>query len=128
LGDLVFRNDRRALGTDGDAHRLRDADRVSQLHFRALGDAGGDDVLRDVAGHVARAAVDLAWILTAERPTAVRAAAAVAVHDDLATGQSGIAMRPADDEPAGRVDVEDDVVVPIVRRDDGPDHLFDDLL
>src|SRR5436190_5464586 len=103
LGDLVFRNDRRALGTDRDAHRLRDADRVRQLHFRALGDAGGDDVLRDVAGHVARAAVDLAWILTAERPTAVRAAAAVAVHDDLATGQSGIAMRPADDEPAGRV-------------------------
>ena len=30
----------------------------------------------------------------------------VGVHDDLAAGQSGVAMRPADDEPPGRVDEE----------------------
>ena len=43
------------------------------------------------------------------------ASPAVGVHDDLAPGQPAIPMRPADDEPAGRVDVIRDVVVPHLR-------------
>ena len=89
---------RRALGADGDAHRVGHADRVGELHFGALGEAGGDDVLGDVAAHVAGAAVDLRRVLAAERPAAVRAATAVAVDDDLAAGQAGVAVRAADDE------------------------------
>ena len=40
-------------------HRLGDADGVGELHLDALGEAGGDEVLGDVAGHVAGRAVDL---------------------------------------------------------------------
>ena len=58
----------------------------------------GDDVLGDVAGHVARRAVDLRGVLARERAAAVTAAAAVGVDDDLAAGQAGVALRSADDE------------------------------
>src|SRR5207244_902328 len=112
LGDLVLGDDGGVLGAHGDRHRLGHTDRIRQLHLGAAGQARLDDVLGDVAAHVAGAAVDLARVLAAERPTAVRAATAVAVDDDLAAGQAGVTVRAADDELSGRVDVEDDVVVP----------------
>ena len=64
----------------GSAH----ADRVGQLHQRAISEAGRDDVLGDVARHVARRAIDLGRILARERAAAVRRRAAVGVDDDLA--------------------------------------------
>ena len=100
VGDLAG-----ALGVDVDAHRLGDADGVGELHFAALGQAGGDDVLGDVAGHVGGAAVDLGRVLAAEGAAAVPAPAAVGVDDDLAARQAAVAVRAADDELAGRVDV-----------------------
>src|SRR5206468_136468 len=44
---------RSAKAVDVNRHRLRDADRVRQLNLAAVGDAGGHDILRDVARHVA---------------------------------------------------------------------------
>ena len=41
----------------------------------------------------------------------MRGASAVGVHDDLSAGKAGVACRTADDELAGRVDVEDEVGV-----------------
>ena len=98
-----------AFGVDVHAHRLGDADRVGELHFAAVGQAGGDDVLGDVAGHVGGAAIDLRRVLAAERAAAVPAPAAVGIDDDLAAGQPAVAVRAADDELAGRVDVVLDV-------------------
>src|SRR5581483_795854 len=98
-----------------------------ELHFRRLGQAGRDDVLGDIPRHVAGAAIDLAGVLAAERPATVRAAPAVAIDDDLAPGQAGVAVRSADHELAGRVDVENNVVVPELLGDARPNHLLDDL-
>ena len=85
-----------------DRDGLRDADRVGDLDLAAVGEAGGDDVLRDVARRVRGRAVDLRRILAAERAAAVPADAAVRVDDDLAAGQPGVAHRAADDEaPVG---------------------------
>ena len=95
-----------ALRIDVHAHRLGDADRIGQLHLAPLGQAGRDDVLRHVAGHVGRAAIDLRRVLAAERAAAVPAPAAVGIDDDLAPGQAAVAVRPADDELARRVDVD----------------------
>ena len=89
-------------GIDEHRHRLGDADRVGELHHAALGQAGRDDVLRDVARHVAGRAIDLRGILARERAAAVRRRAAVGVDDDLAAGDAGVAVRAADDEAAGR--------------------------
>ena len=95
---------RRAERVDADADRVGIADGVGELDFRARGEPRGHDVLGHVAAHVGRAAVHLARVLAGERAAAVTAHAAVAVHDDLAAGQAGVALRPADDEPAGGVD------------------------
>ena len=94
----------------------------------ALGEAGGDDVLRDVARHVAGRAVDLRRVLARERAAAVAAVAAVGVDDDLAAREAGVALRPADDEAAGRVDEELGVLVEQRRRDHRLDDLLEDVL
>ena len=86
--------------------RVRDADRVGDLHLAAVGEPGGDDVLRHVARRVGGRAVDLRRILARERAAAVAGRAAVGVDDDLAAGEAGVAHRAADHELAGRVDVE----------------------
>ena len=87
-------------------HRVRDADRVGDLHLAAVGQAGGDHVLGHIARRVGGRAVDLARVLAAERAAAVARHAAVGVDDDLAAGQAGVADRAADHEPPRRVDQE----------------------
>ena len=124
VGDLLFRNPARALGVDHHRDRIGHADRVRELHERALGEARRDDVLGDVARHVARRAIDLRRILARERAAAVRRRAAVGVDDDLAAGDAGVAVRPADHEASRRVDVDLRVLVHQLRGD----HAVDDLL
>ena len=70
-----------------------------------VGQARGDDVLGQVAADVGGRAVDLGRVLAGEGAAAVRGRAAVGVDDDLAAGQAGVAVRAADLEAAGRVDV-----------------------
>src|SRR5690348_8176454 len=57
--DLVIADLAGAEGGDRDRGRMRHADRVGHLHLAALGDAGGGDVLGDVARGVGGRAVDL---------------------------------------------------------------------
>eukprot|EP00754_Rhynchopus_humris_P026784 Rhum_TRINITY_DN15042_c11_g1::Rhum_TRINITY_DN15042_c11_g1_i2::g.137124::m.137124 len=111
----------RAVRVDVDRQRLGNADGVRQLHDRALGEAARHDRLGDPASRVARGPVHLRRVLAGERASAVRAPAAVRVHDDLAAGQAGVALRSADHEPARRVQVEDGLVVQVLGRDHVPD-------
>ncbi len=92
-------------GLDGDGDRVRDADRVRDLDLDAVGDPGGDQVLRDVARGVRAGAVHLRRVLAGEAPAAVARHPAVRVHDDLPAGEPGVAHRAADDEPPRRVHV-----------------------
>ena len=108
---VLHRNSLRAERIDVHADRLRMPDRVGELHFARDAKPGGDDVLRHPAAHVSGAAIDLGRILAGERAAAVTAHAAVAVDDDLAAGQAGVALRSADDEAAGRVDQKFGVLV-----------------
>src|SRR5690606_7326553 len=55
---------------------------------------------------------------------AVRGRAAVSVDNDLAAGEAGVAVRPADLKAARRVDV----VLCFVRQQLGRDHVGDDAL
>ena len=63
-----------ALGVDHDVHRLRNADRVGDLHLALARQACRDDVLRDIACRIRGGAIDLGRILAGERAAAVRAA------------------------------------------------------
>src|SRR5207237_3409168 len=78
---------------DVNRHRIRNADRVRELHFDFISESRRDDVLHDVTRHVARRAIDLCGIFARERAAAMTAAAAVRVDDDLAAGQAGITLR-----------------------------------
>src|SRR5581483_12490229 len=80
-------------------------DRVRHLHFGAVGQAGGDDVLGHVTARIRRRTVHFGWVLAGERTATVPGEPTIGIHDDLPTGQASITHRPADDEPAGRVDV-----------------------
>ena len=102
VGDAV----RRAVGLDAEADGAVDADGVGDLDLAAVGETGGDDVLRRVARVVGRRAVHLRRVLARERAAAVRGHAAVGVDDDLAPGEPRVAARPADDELARGVDEE----------------------
>ena len=86
----------RAERLDHHRDRVRDADRVRDLHLAALGDAGGHDVLRHVAHRVRGRAVDLGGVLAAERAAAVAGHAAVGVDDDLAAGEPAVGVRAAE--------------------------------
>src|SRR5579862_1213385 len=100
-----------------DEHRqgVRDADRVRNLDLAALRKPGRDDVLRDVPRRVGGRAIDLRRVLAGKRAAAVRSRAAVRVDDDLAPGQAGVAHRAADHELAGRVAVEEVLVLEPLR-------------
>src|SRR5450830_168449 len=124
LDDLVIADLAGAEGVQRDRGRLSDADGVGHLDFATIGQAGGDDVLGHVTTGVGGGTVNLGWILAGERATAVTGHAAVAVDDDLATGQAAVAHRATDDEVAGRVDVE----LGILGQQFGRQHVLDDQL
>ena len=102
--DLFVGNGAGAEGIDMHAHRQRVTDGIGKLHLALAGKPGGHDVFRNPAAHVGGRAVDLRRILAGKRATAVTAHTAVGVDDDLATGETGVTLRTADDEIAGGVD------------------------
>ena len=104
LGQFFVGNLAGTEGRDHDAGGLRHADRVGHLDLAFAGQAGGHDVLGDIARGIGGRAVDLGGILAGKRAAAVRRSAAVGVDDDLAPGQAAVALGAADDECAGGVD------------------------
>ena len=104
-GEFVLGHDAGVESIDQDRDRLGDADRVGDLDFAFGRESLRDHVFRDVTRHVARRAIDLARILARKRAAAMTAVAAVGIDDNFAAGESAVAMRSADDEAAGRIDV-----------------------
>ena len=93
FGDLLFGDHAGAERFDQHADRMRDADRIRDLHFAAFGKPGRNDVLRNVARGVRRRTVDLRRVLAGERAAAVTRHPAVRIGDDLAAGEAGVALR-----------------------------------
>jgi hypothetical protein len=110
LFELGFVDLAGAVQVDIDRQRLGHADGVGELDRAAVGETGGHDVLGEIARGIGGRAVDLGRILAREGAAAMRGCAAVGVDDDLAAGQAAVAIRAADDELAGRVDVPDGVL------------------
>ena len=89
---------------------------------------GLDQRLGHPAQRVGRGAVHLGGVLAAEGAAAVRAPAAVGVHDDLAARQAGVAVGAANDEAARGVQVVHGLRVQQVRGHDLVDHLLAQVL
>src|SRR5690606_36692155 len=121
--DLGVRDTAGAEGVDQHGGRLSDADGVGQLYFTLLRDAGGHDVLGNVARQIGGRTVNLGGVLAGEGTATVARVAAVGVDDDLASGQAAVTVGAADHEAAGGVDVELGLLVdPLGRK-----NLLDDL-
>src|SRR5690606_32179067 len=87
-------------------------------------EAGGPDVLGNVARQIGGRTVNLGGVLAGEGTATVARVAAVGVDDDLASGQAAVTVGAADHEAAGGVDVELGLLVdPLGRK-----NLLDDLL
>ena len=100
----------RAVAVGIDRQRLGDADGVGELDDAAICQARGDNVLREIAGGIGGRAIDLGRVLAGEGAAAMGRCAAIGVDNDLAAGEAAIAVGPADDELARRVDVPDAVL------------------
>ena len=91
-----------AEGLDEQGQRPGDADGVGHLDFGPVGEPGGHDVLGHVARRVGGGPVHLGGVLAGEGAAAVRGEPAVAVDDDLAAGQAGVAdWAPITNRPVG---------------------------
>src|ERR1043166_79022 len=122
--DGLLLHDAGGEGVDADGNRVGMADGVGELNLGARGEAGSHNVFGHVAPHVSRAPVHLGGVLAREGAAAVTAHATVAVHDDLAACQTGVALRPADDEASGRINEKSGLFV----EQAGGQNLFDDFL
>ena len=108
LGNRLF--DRCGLNLAGvvgigiDRQGLGHTNGIAQLDRAALGHACRHHVLGQIARRIGRRAVHLGRILARKRTTPMRGSATVSIHDDLATGQTGIAIGATNHESSGRVD------------------------
>jgi hypothetical protein len=126
-GHLRFRDGPGAKAVHHDGDRFGNADGIRQLDFGALGQTGCDEILGDIAGHVAGRAVHFRRVLARERAAAVTTHSAVGVDNDFAAGEAGIPMRPTDHKAARRVDVVLGVGIHQVLGDDRVDDQLADL-
>ena len=113
-----------AFGVDRHVHRLGHTDRVGDLDLALRGEPGGNDVFGHVSGGIGCRAINFARVLARKSAAAVRAGAAIGVDDDLAAGQTAVALRAADDESSGRVDQ----VLGVLGQPLLGQHRLDDLL
>ena len=100
------------------------ADGVGELDFAFFSELGGHNMLGDPAAHIGGAAVHFGRVLAGEGAAAVTAGPAVAVHNDLAAGQTGVALGSANHEAAGGVDEK----FGLGRDQFGRNDLLDDVL
>ena len=85
---------------------LRDTNGIRKLNRAALGQAGRNDIFRQIARRICSRAVYFGRVLARKCAAAMRRGATISIDNDFATGQAGIAIRPTDNESAGRVDVK----------------------
>src|SRR6266436_883357 len=109
--ELVLGHVSGAVGIDIDRQRPRHADGVGELQGAAIGKTGRHDVLGEIARGIGRRTVHLGRVLAGKRTAAMRGRAAIGIDDDLAAGQSCIAVGTADVEFAGGIDVPDRLAV-----------------
>src|SRR4051812_31513573 len=76
FADLLVVDPAGVEGVDEHGNRFGNANRVCELHHAAFRQACRNDVLRNVARHIAGGPIDLGWILAGERAAAVGSRAA----------------------------------------------------
>ena len=99
------------IGVHEDIDGLSKTDGIAHLHKHLVGNAGSHHVFSNIASSICRRAVHLRRVLTREGTTAVSPFSTIGVDNNLATRQTCVAMRSANDELSSWIDVINDVVV-----------------
>ena len=115
-------------GIEANGDGMGMANGVGELDFHTIGEAGGDNVLGDIATHVGGAAVDFGGIFPTEGATPVATRPAVGIDDDFAAGETAIAFRSPDDEATGRINEKFCAPIEHLFRENFTDELFDNEL
>jgi hypothetical protein len=116
-----------AVGVHEHGQGVGHTDGVGQLHKHSVGEAGGNQGLGDPAGSVGGGAIHLGGVLAGEGSTTVGSPTAIGINDDLSAGQTSITVRTTNDEAARGVQVVDGLLVEVLGRDDGLDHVLHEL-
>ena len=117
-----------AEGIHVDRGRLGNTDRVGELNLHAICISCCDQILRNIACRVCRGAVNLRAVLAGEGSAAMTTDTAVGIDDNLASRQSGIAVRAADDKTSCRIDEDLGVRVDHRRIHNRIDDILADIL
>ncbi|ETV94787.1 hypothetical protein H310_11742 [Aphanomyces invadans] len=112
-----------AVRVDVNGQGVRHTNGVRQLHNDALGQTMVDQRLGNPASGVGGRTIDLGRVLAGESTATVGTPTAVGINDDLATGQTSITVRATNDETARRVQVVHGLVIEVLFRDDGENHV-----
>ena len=89
---------------DANADGIGDADGIGKLNFAFVCQACRHNIFRNVARRISSRAVNLRGVFAAEGSAAVPRPAAVGVDDYFSARQAAVALRPADNELARRID------------------------
>jgi hypothetical protein len=90
-----------SIEADGDGMGM--ANGVGELDFHTIGEAGSNNVLRDIATHVGCASVDFGGVFSTEGATPVATRPSVGIDDDFATGETTVTFGSPDDEAASGI-------------------------
>ena len=85
---------------------LRDTNGIRKLNGAALGKTGRNDIFCQIARRIGGRAVYFGRVFARKCAAAMRRRASISVDNNFTAGQAGIAIRPANNESAGRVDVK----------------------
>lgn len=94
----------RAEGLDIYADRLRHTDGVGDLNLALLSVSGENDIPRNLSSHIGTGTVHLGSVFAAHGTTADMSDAAVSVARQLASGDTAVGKRAADNKTSGGID------------------------
>ena len=94
-----------------DGNRCGNTDRIGNLYGCSFTGTCRNKVLGDIACRIGGRTVNLGRIFSRKGTAAVRAASTIGIDNDLASRQSGIPLRTADDKTPCRIDVVGDLIM-----------------
>jgi hypothetical protein len=115
-------------GIEADGDGMGMANGVGELDFHTIGEAGGDDVLGDIATHVGCASVDFGGVFSTEGATPVAPRPAVGIDDDFAAGETTIAFGSPDDEATSGINEKFCAPIEHLFRENFTNEFFDNEL
>ncbi len=100
---------------------------IGYLKLEAICEAGGHNVLGDIAGHICGRTIHLSGVLAGEGSPAMSGQSAVGINQNLAPGESGVPHWATDNESPGGIYEIPGAAIQKRAGDHRLYHFFDDI-